>query len=163
MVKNSSEKPSLLDRTFEISVALKGIDGGLEILGGILLLLMSPATIEHLFNSLANSWLVGSHQLIQHYIQELNDFVVGGTLFASIYLLAHGLVKVVLVVAVLKKQLWAYPVMIFFLVAFILYQAYLIALSFSIALLLLTLFDLFVVWLTWEEFGKLKFRIRRAA
>jgi uncharacterized membrane protein len=39
-------KADLLDRTFEVSIILKGLDGVLEIAGGLLLLLVTPATID---------------------------------------------------------------------------------------------------------------------
>src|SRR5262245_2638401 len=40
-------KPSgLLDRTFEISIMLKGLDGVLELVGGVLLLFVSPTSIN---------------------------------------------------------------------------------------------------------------------
>jgi uncharacterized membrane protein len=64
---------------------------------------------------------------------------------------------VVLVVAGLRDKLWAYPVLIAFLVAFIGYQAVELMINFSVGLLLLTLFDIFIVVLTVREF-----RLRRA-
>ena len=36
----------LLDRTFEIGIILKGLDGVLETIGGILLLAVSPSQIN---------------------------------------------------------------------------------------------------------------------
>lgn len=38
----------LLDRSFEVGIILKGLDGALESIGGILLLLVSPAQINHI-------------------------------------------------------------------------------------------------------------------
>jgi uncharacterized membrane protein len=72
--------------------------------------------------------------------------------FAAIYLLSHGVAKVVLVVAVLRDQTWAYPGMIGLLLAFIVYQVYRLALDPTVGLALLTLFDAFVVVLTWKEY-----------
>jgi hypothetical protein len=42
----------LLDQTFEVGIALKGLDGVLEVLGGFLLLVISPATIDRVVTSL---------------------------------------------------------------------------------------------------------------
>jgi len=87
-------------------------------------------------------------------------------LFASLYLLTHGAVKVVLVAALLKNKLWAYPWMIAFLLLFIGYQIYRIILVPSAALAALTAFDLLVVWLTYREYQRQRYRIvarRRAA
>lgn len=60
--------------------------------------------------------------------------------------------KIVLVVALLRQKRWAYPWMIAFLMLFIAYQCYRIVIAPSIGLALLTLFDAFVVWLTWREY-----------
>jgi len=66
----------------------------------------------------------------------------------------HGVVKIVLVTALLRNKVWAYPWMIAFLIAFIAYQVYRMTFAFSIGLLGLTVFDLVVVWLTYREYGK---------
>jgi uncharacterized membrane protein len=42
----------LLDQTFEVGIILKGLDGVLEVIGGLLLLVVSPATIDRLVTSL---------------------------------------------------------------------------------------------------------------
>jgi uncharacterized membrane protein len=68
----------------------------------------------------------------------------------------HGAAKLVLVVALLRGKLWAYPWLIGLLIAFVVYQAYRMSERFGAGLLLLTLFDLAVAYLTWREY-----RIRR--
>lgn len=54
--------------------------------------------------------------------------------------------------AVLKNRLWAYPWLIGFLLAFILYQDYELIVNFSWVLLALTVFDVVIVLLTWREY-----------
>jgi uncharacterized membrane protein len=80
--------------------------------------------------------------------------------FGAAYLISHGAVKIVLVAALLKNRLWAYPWMIAFLIAFIVYQIYRMTFAFSIGLLALTVFDLLVAWLTYREYGKQRARLR---
>jgi len=41
-----------LDTTFKIGLVLKGLDGILEVAGGLLLLFLSPAAIEHIVRML---------------------------------------------------------------------------------------------------------------
>ena len=41
-----------LDKTFKIGLVLKGLDGVLEFVGGILLLFLSPSAINHLVRGL---------------------------------------------------------------------------------------------------------------
>jgi uncharacterized membrane protein len=74
--------------------------------------------------------------------------------FGALYLVSHGVVKIALVAALLANRLWAYPWMIVFLIAFIAYQIYRTTFAFSIGLVALTVFDLVVVWLTYEEYRK---------
>jgi uncharacterized membrane protein len=142
-----------LDRIFELGIILKGLDGVLETIGGVLLLAVSPATINRLVSSLTQ------HELSE----DPNDFIARNVLgyvhgltgtavsFAAVYLLVHGIIKIVLVAALLRNQIWAYPWMIGFLLLFIFYQLYRIVLSPTFGLSTLTIFDALIVWLTWRE------------
>jgi uncharacterized membrane protein len=71
-----------------------------------------------------------------------------------VYLLVHGAVKVVLVIALLLNKLWAYPCLIIVLLIFIGYQLYRIALEPSVGLIALTTFDAVIVALTWREYRR---------
>jgi uncharacterized membrane protein len=144
-----------LDTTFKVGLVLKGLDGILEVAGGILLLFLSPQAIQHLARVLtAHELSEDPHDLIARYLLHTTAHLSHGTtLFGAIYLLSHGIAKIVLVALVLKDKLWAYPWLIGLLLAFIAYQLYRITLvHFSIGLTLLTVFDAFLVWLTWREY-----------
>ena len=145
-----------LDRVFEIGIIVKGLDGVLEAIGGLLLLAVTPATINQIMV-----------RLTQHELSEdPNDFIANRLLgythgltgsavtFAAVYLLVHGIVKIVLVAALLRNQSWAYPWMMGFLVIFIGYQLYRLALSPTFWLAALTVFDALMVWLTWREWRR---------
>lgn len=150
-----------LDRTFRIGMVLKGADGILELIGGLILLFVAPATIEHIVRSLvAHELSQDPHDLIAtHLLHTATHLSRATTLFGAVYLLSHGAAKVVLVTLVLRDKLWAYPWMIALLVAFIVYQLYRIsAVKFSYGLAALTVFDVALVWLTWREY-----RARHAA
>jgi uncharacterized membrane protein len=47
--------------------------------------------------------------LASHLLRTAHGLTGAAVLFAAVYLLAHGMVKVVLVAALLHNQLWAYP------------------------------------------------------
>ena len=147
---------SALDRTFRISVGLKGLDGLLEIVGGVALLFIAPATLQSWARTLtAHELAQDRHDFIAtHLLHSASQLSRSTTLFGAVYLLTHGIAKVVLVVAVLRNQLWAYPWMIALLGVFIAYQLYRLTVRFSVGLTLLTLFDIFVVWLTVLEYRK---------
>jgi uncharacterized membrane protein len=146
----------LLDRTFEVGIIAKGLDGLLELIGGILLLAVGPTTINHVIARITQHELSEDpHDLIANGLLHVGAGLTGPTVhFAAAYLLLHGVVKVVLVFALLRNRLWAYPWMIAFLVVFIGYQLYRIWLVPAGWLIALTMFDAFVVWLTWREWRK---------
>jgi uncharacterized membrane protein len=68
------------------------------------------------------------------------------------YLLSHGLIKIVLVVALMCNLRWAYPASLIVLGLFILYQGYRYTYAPSAGLIILTLFDLTVLALIWHEY-----------
>ena len=149
----------VLDRTFRVSLILKGLDGVLELIGGILLLVVTPVQLSDLARFLTQHELAQDpRDFVANSLLHLTSNLSGSaSLFGANYLLLHGIVKIVLVWAVLKEKLWAYPWMIAFLLVFIAYQAYRISVAFSWGMVLLTAFDIFIVWITWHEY-----RIRRA-
>jgi uncharacterized membrane protein len=156
MVAEQAGRESALDRTFRISVALKGLDGLLEVVGGIVLLFISPATLQSWVKSLtAHELAQDPHDFIaRHLLHSASQLSHGTVLFGAVYLLTHGIAKIVLVVAVLREQLWAYPWMMALLGVFIVYQVYRLSYRVTIVLLLLTLFDVFVLVLTVLEYRK---------
>ena len=155
----------LLDRTFEVGIVLKGLDGLLELLGGALLLVVSPAAINQMVETLTQHELSEDpHDLIATHLLRVSHGLTGSAvLFGAAYLLLHGVVKVVLVLALLRNKLWAYPWMIAFLMAFIGYQLYRIALDVTVGLIGLTVFDAIIVGLTWREYRKQRVARRRPA
>ena len=150
------EPSTVLDRAFRISISLKGLDGLLEVVGGLVLLFVAPATLQSWARSLtAHELAQDRHDFVaNHLLHSASQLSRSTTLFGAVYLLSHGIAKVVLVVALLRNQLWAYPWLIALLAVFIVYQLYRLAYGFSVGLTLLTLFDAFVLWLTVLEYRR---------
>lgn len=145
-----------LDRIFEIGIILKGLDGALEAVGGLLLLAVNPATIDRVMVRLTQHELSEDPRdfIARHLLRYSHGLTGSAVTFAAVYLLAHGIVKIVLVAALLRNQAWAYPWMIGFLLIFIGYQVYRLALSPTFWLTALTVFDALIVWLTWREWRR---------
>ena len=150
------EQGDLLDRAFVAGIVLKGLDGLLEMAGGLILLVITPSTINAVAKSLTQHELSEDpHDVIATHVLHSAGNLTGSALgFGAAYLLSHGGVKVVLVAAVLKDRLWAYPWMLAFLVAFVLYQLYLMTFAPSVWLAALTVFDVVIVRLTYREYGR---------
>jgi len=154
----ASRGHTVLDRTFLISLILKGLDGVIELIGGVALLVVTPEQIAAVVQSLTRPELSEdpNDPLANWIVRYADSLDVSTTLFGAVYLLVHGVVKIFLVVAVLRGKLWAYPWLIGFLVLFIGYQGFELIVHFSWGLLLLTAFDIFIVILTVREY-----RLRR--
>ncbi len=147
-----------LHTAFETGITLKGIDGLLELVGGVLLWRVNPSTLNRIVVALTQHELSEDpHDFVaRHLVAASRHFGQGERLFAALYLLTHGVVKVVLVAALWRNRLWAYPAMGAVLAAFIGYQVYRLSRVPTLALVALTLFDLVVLWLTWMEYRRQK-------
>jgi uncharacterized membrane protein len=83
----------------------------------------------------------------------------GGTTFLVAYLLVHGIIKLTAVGSLLLNKLWGYPFSIVTLGLFMLYQIYEISLHHSVFLVLLTIFDIFLMWLIFREYQHQKLKM----
>jgi uncharacterized membrane protein len=151
-----SRRGSLLDRSFRVSITLKGLHALLETIGGVTLLAIDPQTLNRCVLTLLHQELSEDPRdfIANHLLHTSQSFAAGGKHFASWYLLSHGAVKLVLVVELFRNKLWAYPFMIVVLALFVCYQVYRFALAHSLMMILLTFFDLLVILLTWLEYRK---------
>lgn len=144
-----------LDRAFEISLLLKGLDGLLETLSGLMFLFIKPSWILDVAHGIVG---YQPHSFIgKHILEAAQHFNKGAAIFASLYLLSHGVVKLVLIIAILREQAWAYIGLIVVTALFMVYQIYhLIFVSVTFTFIFLTLFDGVVVYLTAREYKRQK-------
>jgi uncharacterized membrane protein len=152
----SAQTEAALERTYIISILIKIAFGVFECLSGLALLFITPTTIDQVYAFLNHlsvySWHLNLHPEAAH----------AGQLFGALYLLTHGAPKIILGIVLLRRKLWAYPVAIITLGLFIVYQVYLIVTAHSIFMTLLTIFDLFIVWLIFHEWRRDKRRFASA-
>ncbi len=143
---------------FDIGISLKGLDGVLEVIGGIILIFATPARINKLAHYLTQSELSRDpHDFLANYLTHAAHNFTGSTqIFSSIFLLTHGAIKIFLVAALWKNKHWAYPTAIAVFGAFTVYQIYRYFLGPSLFLIVLTILDIFVIALTWLEYNRVK-------
>jgi uncharacterized membrane protein len=142
---------------FLVSVIGKGIDGVLEIAGGVLLFFLDPLQIHGIVRLLTQHELSEDpNDLVANYLLHRTGHVsAGARTFGAIYLLSHGMVKLVLVTGLLSRRRWAYPAAIFAFLLFVVYQLYRYTHTGSPELLALSALDVLVVVLTWLEYQRL--------
>lgn len=155
---NRKRKDEIVRTLFMIGVAAKGIDGVLELLGAIVLFLVPAAQIPELAHALLLHEIKEDPQdlLVGIVMRSLTDLSADTRLFGVLFLLEHGAVKVGLVVALLRRYLWAYPVAIAAFMAFVAYQLNRYASTHSPWLIVLSVTDVVVIALTWLEYRRLQ-------
>jgi uncharacterized membrane protein len=149
-------KATTINSLFEIAVVGKAVDGLLEIIGGLLLFLVSPEQLNWILRAVTQHELSNDPHdvlanLLVHSVQHVS---VGTWNFAAVFLLWHGAVKVGLVAALLLKLRWAYPLAIVAFSLFLVYQVYRYLHTYSVWLLVLSLLDLFVIVVIWFEYNR---------
>lgn len=151
MTKTKSGKG--LHWLFELSIFIKGVDGVLETVGGLLILFVPLHSLDTLVRWLLVHELSESHDWVARAAEHLlNSLSLDTKLFASIYLIGHGLVKIFLVHALWREKLWAFPVALWFIALFVVYQIYRFTHTQSIALLVFALLDVCVAWFICREY-----------
>ena len=149
-----------LHLAFEIGLIIKGIFALLEVAGGILAYFITQHFLLKIVLALTSHRIAEDPDdfIAAFLLRSARDFSVSSQHFTALYLLSHGAIKLVLIAGLMRGILWIYPVAIAVFVGFITYQLYRFTITHSIWLLILTLLDAVVIWLTWQEYMYLRRR-----
>ncbi|VVD62054.1 DUF2127 domain-containing protein [Pandoraea cepalis] len=139
---------------FEASLWIKALFALAEIVGGIVAYFIP----RHFLLSIV-LWVTGNemaedpHDVVAgfllHTVQHLS---VSSQKFAAAYLLAHGVIKLWLIIGLLRDKLWYFPVSMVAFALFVVYQLYRFTFTHSPWLLVLSALDIAIIALTWHEY-----------
>lgn len=154
-VEEQLKKSKPLDGVFYASLLLKGIDGLIEAVVALVILFFNPPRMQHIIDLVGQGAIAQHHhQLflgITHYVT--TNYTDNVRYFLVIYLLIHAAIKLVSVVGLLMDKRWAYPFALITLGILVLYQLHeIFFVKPSVFMILLTVFDLFILWLIWREY-----------
>jgi len=151
-----------IDDIFKITLILKAFDSLIEILAGIALFLINPNQISNFLKTILNYELIQDPKdILANYLIAISQKItLSSQFFLSFYLLTHGVIKIFLIIALLKRRLWAYPIAIAIFTFFAIYQIYIMILSYTSYYLLLTILDVTVILLTLAEYRHLRRKYR---
>ncbi len=154
-------RSKLAHRVFWIGVLFKAFDGILEIVGGVLLWAVSSQAMTSFAYVLLEPELAEDPNdwLANHLLIWIFDLSADSKVFAIAYLLAHGIVKLVIVAGIWFSQLWAYWLAGIVFSLFVVYQVAYFFLTHSLMMLFLTLVDLVIIALLPPEHRRLKLEI----
>lgn len=150
----------IADATLRLALVVKGVDAVLELAGGLLLAVVPGGVVAGLVRLLTQHELhMDPHDFIATHVRILGEALVGRQAlhgFAVLYLLGHGAIKLLLVLALLRRVRRLYPAAIGLLVLFVAYQLYLYGHSHATALLVFAALDAFIAVLAMGEYGRLR-------
>lgn len=156
-------KETQLHLLFKIGVAIKGIDGFLEALAGTTLFFTSTASLRNLVDWLTQGELQEDPTdfIANHLVDFFHHLSINTKHFAAAYLLIYGITKVGLVMGLLRGKLWAYPTALVVLGLFLCYQIYRFSHNHSLGLAFVSLLDLLILIVIWQDYKFLKIRSSR--
>ncbi len=142
-----------LHRFFEVGILLKGIDGGLELIGGLLLLVLSHGAINGIVYFFVEAELKEDPtDLVANLLLHSTRHLIQDRRLASAFLIVHGVAKLLLVAGLLANKLWSYPAAIVVFAAFTVFQICQLGYQFSFFLGVLTVIDVLVLMLVICEY-----------
>lgn len=140
------------------SVLLKGAISLAEIVAGLLFFFVTPQEVVDFILSITQVVLPNTlHSMTEVILIAVgHELTIVSATVIGLYLLSRGLIKFLLIWAMLKNILWAYPWSLVVLGLFVLSQLYQIAMTQSLLIIGVTLFDLVVMYFIWREYRILK-------
>jgi len=146
-----------LHRLFRVGLWLKGMDGLLEVAGGLVLLVATRHTLIRAVHHLVRGEISEDPgDLVANALLRLAGHLsVGVKVFATAYLLLHGLIKLALVGGLLAEKRRVFPVALVVLGLFLSYQLYRLVITPSAWLAALSTVDAMIFVLVWREWRTL--------
>jgi uncharacterized membrane protein len=142
---------------FIAGVVWKGIEGLFELTMAVALNFIKLETlrgtiVEYSLNHLTydpDDWLA------THLLAFAQHISLSQKIFTTIYLFAHGLLRIFMFVTLMKKKKWAFPVSMVLLALFFIYQVIHLVQHFSIGFALLSTVDPTLLVLVYIEFRRI--------
>jgi uncharacterized membrane protein len=150
--------PSWTERLFRIALLVKAIDGAAELIGAVILLVVPGSAVHRIVGDILARDLLGRPDgtLARHFVAGTSEFVSGNRSFAVLYLGLNGVLKLVLVVALLRKWLPAYPVAVLVLGAFVVFEVLRAIHTGSLVLPFLAALDVAIIAMVIREYVVLR-------
>lgn len=150
-------RTSLTHRAYQAVIAIKGLDGALETLAGLIVVIAGPQRIYAFLVALT------APELEDHPASRTAHFVRHGAenllhashLFVVTYLLVHGVLKLGIAISLLREiARWIFPVSVAILGLFVLFMFHRLTHHWSNWLLAFALFDVVTIALVLNEWRR---------
>jgi uncharacterized membrane protein len=156
-MQTTAGKPSLTHLAYLVTLLVKGFDGGMEFLAGLVIWITGPMRLYRwVVRVTAPELYDGSHVGAVHAIRRgAEHLATTGAHFVVFYLLVHGVLKLGLATVLLRGGgRWIFPLGALVLVCFITYMGYRLSERWSDWLLGFALFDMLTLALVLNEWRR---------
>ena len=147
-----AKRPPLLHYAYLAAILIKGFDGAMEALAGLIMAVTGPERIYEWVIRLTAPELTGHHPALHAIRSGATRLAESSHEFVIFYLLVHGLLKLGIVVALLRGGgRWLFPIASLILAGFVAYMSWRLTMRWSDWLLGFALFDLLTLALVLNE------------
>ena len=156
-----TEKSKLSETLFQIGMYWRVCWGFLRLIIASLLLHRVGTPVSEVFSGIAR----GEHtedptdMFLNFFSSLLDHFPYSISYFLVFYLIFWGIIDIVLSISLLKHKLWAFPVTLYLIAVFVVYEIYRFFHTHSLLLLWIILVDIVLMILIRNEYKKLKSRL----
>ena len=159
MLLARKQDKSFVHRAFWWSLFIKGLDGLLQFLGGIAVLLVPPGTLGNTYRYWTRFLFAHPHagNPEANFIRDAaHSFGMGVPLLVAIYLLVNGTIKLLLVYGLLRERLWVFPAAFVGFGLFFSLEVYRLFVHFYWGILILMCISIFVITMVALEYRKVR-------
>lgn len=147
----------IIDELFDLGLIIKGLNGLLECIGGVILFSISSESITNALKYIFQYELVQDPAdfLVNYLLNISQNLSLGGQSFWAAYLLVHGIVKLGIVACLLHKKSWSYILGGSVLSILVIYEILKFTQTHSVFLFLIAFIDITLIILLMFEYKRL--------
>ena len=151
-------KRKIVQHLFNFFIFIKGIDGLIELLGGLVFILLKKEVLIRIISHIFHYDLFDiPNKVILKWVTAIsNALTTNVQIFISIVLIGSGLIKMVISFNLLRRKIAIFPIAIGFLLLLYIYQIIQMFYTPSIFMYLFNLFDAIVILVIYLEYRHLK-------
>jgi uncharacterized membrane protein len=154
----SKKSIRVLQILFNISIVLKGVDGLIELIGGVLFAILEKEVILKLIIDFLSYDLfkIPNKTVLELATTVSHDLDTSIRNFIIAVLIGNGFIKIAFAIGLLLRKMFIFPISIIFLIGLLIYQIIQTFYTPSLYLIFFNLFDFAVIVVIWLQYIHLK-------
>jgi len=157
-MKKSFNKDSIINLGFYCGLGIKAINALVEFIGGLFMIILNHDALNNVVKDIAIPELrEDPTDFIMNYLITIGqNLSISSQYSIAIYMLLHGITKLVVIFLLLKKKIWAYIPAIVIFSFFVMYEIYSYIHSQSLLMLFIIIIDVAIIAMIMLEYRHLK-------